>query len=284
MEVCRLFSESEIGPLRKTREVYLSDVRQHKGFAETFSTFGRITRLESSIPKIICSSRVPRKETRKLLRCRSVHEASNVPVFQFMRALFSQIGFAATIVEVNPFGMTFRIQPPIYDSPLKQKKTCYTMAEAIFRFFSKDLGLDCTVKENQCVNEGADSCDFECVFDFIAVCRISLDEHDKELVLLLAKEMSLESLIEEGYDKDKDALGFRLDTLKEYGIIDEELALTDKGREFHDFLVEKPETEEDFDPPWKDVGDISSAISAASSFAEALKETSVKKDRGNEDE
>lgn len=284
IEVCSLFSEGEIEPLKKSREIYLKDVAQFKGFAETFSTFGRIAWLESSIPTIICASRVPSRETRKLVRCRSTHEASNVPAFQFMRELFNQIGFELGILDINTFNITLRIKPPIYESPTKQQKTCYTTAEAIYRFFSKDLGLECKVEEVKCVNEGAESCDFKCTLEFISLCKIALDRQDKDLVKLIARNMSLEELLREGYYKDADELKFRLDILREYGIIDEKHGLTEKGKEFRQLLAEEAEEEEDFDPPWKDIKEISSAISAAESFAEAAKETSNQKNGGSKNE
>lgn len=284
IEVCSLFSEGEIEPLRKSREIYLKDVAQFKGFAETFSTFGRIAWLESSIPTIICASKVPTRETRKLVRCRSTHEASNVPVFQFMRELFNQIGFDLGILDIDTFNITLRIKPPIYKSPTKQNKTCYTTAEAIYRFFSKDLGLECKVEEVRCVNEGAESCDFKCTLDFIPLCKIALDKEDKDIVRLIARNISMEELLREGRYKDADELKFRLDILKEYGIIDEKLKLTEKGKEFLQFLAEEAEEEDDFEPPWKDIKEISSAVSAAESFAEAAKETTNQKNGGRKNE
>jgi len=278
MEPCSLFSQDEIEPFKKTREVCLKDISGFTGFAEIFSTFGRLSWLESSIPSIICASRVPRKETRKLLRCRNPDQASNVPVFQFMRLLFDQIGFKLVIIEINPFQIIFGIKPPIYDSPVKQKKTCFTTAEAICRFFQKDLGLKCDVDEIGCVNEGAEFCMFKCNLELVPLVKIVLDEHDKELIGLMAKNMSFDQILKEGYFKDPDELKFRLDTIKEYGIIDDALKLTERGKELIDKIGEEEE-EEDFEPPWKGVKDISSAVSLASSFAEAMKETSNQKKR-----
>ncbi len=280
METCRLFSEGEIDHFKKTRKLYLNDVSENRGFAETFSTFGRITSLESSIPKLICTSRVPARETRKLLRCRSPQEASNVPVFQFMRRLFNQIGFSLSVQDIDVFTVALRVKPPIYDSPSKQKKTCFTTAEAILRFFFKDLKLKCEVEEIECINEGAEFCIFKCTFEFLSLCRIALDEHDKRLIRLIAKNMAFEELLRDGFDKDEDALRFRLDIIKEYEIIDSQHRLSDRGREFLRFLEEVGDEEDDFEPPWKDIKDISSVVSEVSSFAEALKESSDKDDGG----
>lgn len=277
MEKCELFSPEEIETFKKTRELYLCDVVRVTGFAEAFSTFGKITELESSIPRLICASRVPARETRKLLRCRNPYEASNVPVFQFMRNLFNQIGFELSIIQIRPFMIIFRIKPPIYESPTKQKKTCYTTAEAIFRFMAKDLGLKCEVEELRCINEGELYCDFRCSLDFISVCNVALDEHDKRLLDMISKGTGPDELLKKGYDENEDALKFRLDILKDYNLIDDDLKLTEKGKEFHDFLVDNPRKEEDFKPPWEGAKDISSTTSMASSFAEALKETSTKK-------
>jgi predicted hydrocarbon binding protein len=284
MERCSLFSPEEIETFKKTREIYLNDVANIQGFAEAFSTFGRLTWLESSITKLICTSRVPTRETRKLLRCRNPDQASNVPVFQFMRSLFNQIGFEISIIDIGPRHVTFRIQPPIYESPTKQRKTCYTTAEAICRFFSKDLSLKCNVEEVDCVNEGAESCTFKCALEFIELCRVALDEQDKRLIKLISENLSVEELLEKGYDKDRDALDYRFDVLKEYDIIDNEHKLTENGKLFLDYLIKNPEEEKDFETPWEHVKNISSKVSIASSFAEALKETTDEKNLRDKNE
>jgi hypothetical protein len=277
MEKCELFSPEEIETFKKTRELYLCDVVRVTGFAEAFSTFGKITELETSIPKLICTSRVPPRETRKLLRCRDPLQASNVPVYQFMRNLFNQIGFELSVIKIMPFMIIFRIKPPIYESPTKQKKTCYTTAEAIFRFMAKDLGLKCEVEEVRCINEGELYCDFRCSLEFMSACNVALDENDKKLFDLISMGMGPDELLKEGYDENEEALKFRLEILKDYNLIDDNLKLTEKGKEFHDFLLSNPKKEEDFEPPWNRAKDITSTTSTAASFAEALKETSTKK-------
>ena len=276
MEECKLFSPDEIEPFKRTREIYLNDVSRFTGFAEAFSNFGRITWLESSITKLICTSRVPPRETRKLLRCRSPEQAVNVPVVQFMKGLFGQIGFDLKLESIKPFQIVFRVRPPIYESPVKQRKTCYTMAEAIYRFFTKDLGLDCKVFEGSCINEGAVSCDFVCVLDFLATAKAALESGEKELVRMLARGMGSDDIRSAGGFEEGE-LEFRLDVLRDYGIIDGGGGLTEKGRELNDAIADEKEV--DFEPPWSEVRDMTETISTASSFAEAIKEGSVDKDR-----
>ena len=278
MEPCRLFSEAEIEPLKKSRELYLQEVSQSKGFAETFSTFGRITWIEASIPRVICSSRVPVKETRKLLRCRSAEETSNVPVFQFMKRLFDQIGFKIELVEIGPYRVLIRVLPPIYESAVKQKKTCYTTAEAVFRFFSKDLGLKCSVEETRCVNAGASSCDFYVVLEPLTTCGAAFDMKDRLLLLLLSEKKDQGTIAQE-LGIEPASVHFRLGFLREYGAIDGRNDLTELGTALLAVLRDHPE-DEDFRPPWEEISEASDSISMASSFAEAMKDASKDRDKG----
>jgi hypothetical protein len=195
-----------------------------------------------------------------------------------MRLLFEQIGFKLTVVEINPLQILFGIKPPIYESSTIQSKTCYTTAEAICRFFTKDLGLKCQVVEIGCVNEGAEFCVFKCAFDRLEVCRIAFDEHDRDLIKMIAQDMNFDQLLEKGPVENRDELKYRLDTLKEYGVIDDHLRLTDHGKKCCEHLDEGDE-DKDFEPPWKDVKDISSAVCVASSFAEAVKETANQRNK-----
>ncbi|MDO9536837.1 MAG: hypothetical protein Q7J68_00775, partial [Thermoplasmata archaeon] len=65
---------------------------EFSSFAETIASLGSLTKLESAVATAIKSSKVPPKETRKMLKCMSVQEASNTALFQFMRDLFEKIG------------------------------------------------------------------------------------------------------------------------------------------------------------------------------------------------
>ena len=66
---------------------------EFSSFAETVASLGTLTKIESAVSAAIKSSRVPAKETRKLLKCMNVQEAGNTALFQFMKDLFDKMGF-----------------------------------------------------------------------------------------------------------------------------------------------------------------------------------------------
>ena len=74
-------------------------------------------------------------------------------------------------------------------------------------------------------------------------------------------------------DMSDEEAKYRLSVLKRYHILDENFAITEIGDTYHKYGEGMPIQEDDFPPPWKDMAEISSAISAATSFAEAFTET-----------
>ena len=64
-----------------------------------------------------------------------------------------------------------------------------------------------------------------------------------------------------------------LGVLKRFHILDENYQITEIGDTYHKYGEGIPAQEDDFPPPWRDMAEISSAISASTSFAEAFTET-----------
>ncbi|MCK5024420.1 MAG: hypothetical protein KAR56_02260 [Thermoplasmata archaeon] len=254
----------------------MEKTNEFSSFAETVASLGTLTKLESAVSAAIKNSKVPPKETRKFLKCMSIQEASNTALFQFMRQLFDKIGMGQLQLIRNDI---FRYDFAIDDSPvhklyphIRGKKTCYITAESFASFFSKDLGLPGTAEEVACKNSGDSRCEFAISLQPLAVYQLALDEDDKAII----------NGIMDGYNTTKiaDSLGmaeeetlYRMNILKKYKILDDGYNMTEIGETYQKYGEGMGGEEEDFMPPWKDMAEISNAISASTSFAEAFTET-----------
>ena len=255
------------------------DANEFSSFAETIASLGTLTKIESAISAAIKSSRVPAKETRKLLKCMSVQEAGNTALFQFMRDLFEKVGTGQLELIRNDI---FRYDFAIESSPIcklyphvKGKKTCYVTAESLSQFFSKDLGLPGTAEEIACRNAGDKRCEFAVSLQPLAVYQMALDSVDKSII---SRVMDGDKLgrIAESLEMAEEEVVFRMNILKRYKILDDDHNLTEIGETYHKYGEGMGGDEEDFQPPWKDMAIISNAISASTSFAEAFTETASK--------
>ena len=249
---------------------------EFSSFAESVASLGTLTKLESAIIAAIKNSKVPPKETRKFLKCISTQEAGNTALFQFMRQLFGKIGMGELELIRNDI---FRYDFAIEDSPVhklyphvKGKKTCYITAESLDSFFSKDLGLPGTAEETACKNAGDPRCEFAISLQPLAVYQMALDGVDKTIITSIMDGHNTEKIAESLDMAEEEAL-YRMNILKRYKILDDEYNMTEIGETYHKYGEGMGGEEEDFMPPWKDMAEISNAISASTSFAEAFTET-----------
>lgn len=248
-----------------------------QSFAEAISSLEKLTKIESKIAIALEKSRVPWKETRKLLKCMNPAQASNTSLFQFMQDLFLRMGLGKPEISgVSRFQMIFCIKDceicNIYRIQ-KSGKICFITSDALLKFFVKDLDLPCSVEETKCIMEGNDFCEFKVDLQPLGVYKIALDAIDGALIndIINSKfeisKFAEENLIEEG------AVEYRLQVLESYQIVDSEHKITDIGSTYQKFAQGLRALEEDFDPPWKSLQEITSAIAAKNSFAEAMTET-----------
>jgi hypothetical protein len=145
---------------------------------------------------------------------------------------------------------------------------------AIHRFFAEDLGLDGEVQETKCINIGNDHCEFLLELQPFHVFEIALDQTDlnilNEILHLETGSVSVEKLAEK-LNLDDDELRARFTLLQYYEVLDEKLEISQVGQTFYKFRQNNPvHTEEDFEPPWKSMAELTSTIAATQSFAEAL--------------
>ncbi|UCE38446.1 MAG: hypothetical protein JSW00_04245 [Thermoplasmata archaeon] len=248
-----------------------------QSFAEAISSLEKLTKIESKIAVAIENSRVPWKESRKLLKCMNSGQVSNTTLFQFMRELFFQVGLGKLeIFDVGRFQLTFQIKEceiiKLYPSTEKGK-ICFVTSDAILKFFVKDLDLPCTVEETKCIVDGNDCCEFKVELQPLGVYKIALDDLDSALIEeLMNSKFDMKKFAEENFLEEGE-VEYRLDVLKSYQIIDSDSHLTEIGSTYKKFAQGLRTLEEDFDPPWKSLAEITSAIAAKNSFAEAMRET-----------
>ncbi|HAR96922.1 MAG TPA: hypothetical protein DCR97_13335 [Deltaproteobacteria bacterium] len=202
---------------------------EFSSFAETIASLGTLTKLESAVSAAIKSSRVPPKETRKLLKCLSVQEAGNTALFQFMRDLFSKVGVGELeIIKNDIFRYDFAIEnsPVCKLSPhVKNKKTCYITAESLSQFFSKDLSLPGTVEETACRNAGDARCEFAVSLQPLAVYQLALDDVDKTIISNVMEGQN-RARISESLEMADDEVLFRMNILKRYKILNDDYEMT----------------------------------------------------------
>lgn len=254
----------------------MEKINEFGSFAETVAALGTLTKLESAVAAAIKNSKVPARETRKFLKCMSVEEAGNTALFQFIRELFTRVGLGQmTLIRNDIFRYDFTIE----DNPVaklypnvQNKKTCYITAEAIVEFFNKDLGLPGSCEETACVNAGNTRCEFTLSLQPLSVYQMALDASDKEIISAIIDGSTVNSIASKLDMSDEEAQ-YRLSVLKRYHILDENYTITEIGDTYHKYGEGMPSQDDDFPPPWRDMAEISGAISASTSFAEAFTET-----------
>ena len=257
----------------------MDDTNDFGSFAEAMSTLGTLNKLESAINSAIMTSKVPPKEIRKFMKCTTVEEAGSTPLFQFMKILFNKVGLGTLQLTQNDiFNYMFTIPDStasrLYPN-VKDKKVCYITAEAIQQFFEKDLGIPGNAEEIRCMNEGSQACEFSITMQPLAVYHHVLDKEDRDIIGRLLEDHDLATIAEDIGLHDEE-LKYKLEILKRYHIVDDANKVTEIGGTYHKYGRRADDEDEDFPSPWQDMSEISQAISASTSFAEAFRETNRK--------
>lgn len=236
------------------------------GFAQAISALEKLNRLESDIATILSSCKVPVKETRKFLRCTTPEQVANISLFQYMKALFMQLGVDMEVSGIELYNYRFVVSNSAISDLYSgiSGRTCHLISEAISRFFNRDLNLGCTVEEIECVNAGNQSCQFKVSVDREDYCRATLSDDEKNILRELGSSESAQRVeVYTGMTPvEKD---FHISLFKKLELVGEDGKSTELGVKCSTQL----RTEDDAETPWKDMGELSSAISSAVSFAEA---------------
>ncbi|UCD92740.1 MAG: hypothetical protein JSV43_02155 [Methanobacteriota archaeon] len=225
------------------------------GFAEAISALEKLNRLESDIATMISACRIPIKEVRKFFRCTTPDQTSNVSLFQYMKALFMQLGIDLEISGIEPYCFSFSVKDSAVSDLYSgtQGRTCDLICEAISRFFERELKLGCVVKEVRCVNAGNEFCEFEAAIDREDFCRVALGDAEREILRALMKSGSGGGVQESVPKVTYEELEFRMALLKKWDLIDDREKVTELGANCASYVVE----EDDIEPPWREMRDLS---------------------------
>ena len=249
---------------------------QAKGFAELMNSFNKLTEIESRIEAAIEKSKVPWTETRRFLKGTNLNQVLTTPLAQFLRDLFEEIGLGVLELTIkNNFKYVYHIkESPICDlfKDIEDKKVCQPTVDALYRFFSEDLGLEGDVEETMCANTGDDHCEFHMELQPFPVLEKALDKTDIDILREISncELVNLKAIID-NLELDEDEVRARLLFLQYYEILDDQYRISEVGKTFYKYRSATPIKEEEyFDPPWKTMAELTSTIAATQSFAEAL--------------
>jgi hypothetical protein len=183
-----------------------------------------------------------------------------------MKALFMQLGVDIEISQIEPYSYCFLVNNSAISDLYSDTsgRTCHLVSEAISRFFNRDLNLGCSVEEIKCVNAGDQSCEFEISVDREDYCRATLSDDERSILRELANlEGTEDSVACSGIPPEE--MEFHIATFKKLELVGEDGKSTELGIKCSSHDVK----EVDSGAPWEDMGELSSAISSAVSFAEA---------------
>jgi predicted hydrocarbon binding protein len=255
---------------------------QGSSFAELISSFSKLTQIESRITTAIEKSKVPRMETRKYLKGIDVEEISNTPLAQFITNLFNEIGLGElNLTDASHLQYRYQVKDcPICKlfSDVKDKHVCNPTVDALNRFFANDLYLITDITEIRCINAGDELCEFKVTLQPLPVYQVAFDDSDNKIIMNLDVEGKSNSptKLAKKLKMDEEEMDNRFKCLMQFQIMDSGNQLTPAGRTYRDFIIKYPPKDQErfFEPPWKSMYEITSAIAAAQSFAEAFIEIS----------
>ncbi len=249
---------------------------QARGFAEIMNNFNKLTEIESRIEAAIQNSKIPWVETRKFLKGLDLNQVLNTPLAQFIQDLFKDIGLGSLrLTQKNNYEYLFRIDDcPICSlfKDLPNKKVCRPTADAISRFFIESMGLESEVEEVKCCNSNDGYCEFKLDLQPFTLLEKTLDKTDLDILALISQEGITDiKIMADRLHVDEDEIQTRLVLLQYYETLDSNFKLTVVGKTFYDFRSGTAYVEEPyFEPPWKNMAELTSTIAATQSFAEAL--------------
>jgi hypothetical protein len=251
---------------------------QGSSFAELIASFGKLTQIESRITTAIEKSKVPWVETRKYLKGQDVNEISNTPLAQFITNLFNEIGLGKlNLNNTSYLQYVYQVKDcPICKlfSDIKGKRVCNPTVDALNRFFANDLELITEIEETKCINAGDEFCEFKVTMQPLPVYQIAFDDTDNEIIKKLEEDGKSNdpNSMAKKMNMDTEEIDYRYQCLKQFQIINDKNELTIAGKTYRDFIIQYPPNNQErfFEPPWKSMYELTSAIAAAQSFAEAF--------------
>ncbi len=213
------------------------------GLAQSMGSFGAMLKIQENISQMLPSSKIPWNETRKFLKAITIEDVKATSLYKFHMRLFQKIGLGnMQLVAFAPMHYIFAVPNcpvcGLYPA-LNNQKVCVATTDALHRFFSEDLELECTVDETECVKDGAQMCKFKVDIQPISAYQIMLDAYDN--MILAGKRPP----------KIDDAeLRHRVQLLTIYKLLDAG-KVSEMAGAYMQYASTMNVEEQIFDPPWK---------------------------------
>ena len=237
-------------------------------FAESMGAFGKMLKIQEKISDQFPKSKVPWSETRKFLKAHDINTIKSTPLYKFHMNLFKKIGLGdIQLVSYAPMHYIFAVPNcPVCNlyPALENQKVCVATTDALHRFFTEDLELECTVEEIECVKDGDKLCKFKVDLQPISAYQIMLDSYDKRILHG-----------ERPSELDEADLKQRIETLTVYKLI-ENGELTDIGDAYLQYAGNIELEEKVFEPPWKKEEELAEIASKKKTFGAAFGEMAHK--------
>ncbi len=232
------------------------------GFAQSMGAFGNMLKIQESISELLPESRVPWNESRKFLKANTIENIKSTPLYKFHRDLFKKIGLGdIQLIGYAPMHYIFGVPDcPVCNlyPALNNQKVCAATTDALYRFFTEDLELECSVEEIECTKDGGQICKFKVDLQPISAYQIMLDETDRKI-------LNGQGLT----DIDPDELNRRKEILTVYKLL-ENGQLSEIGKTYMQFAGNMPVQEKIFDPPWKAREELASIAKDKGTFGAAF--------------
>ncbi|MCD4703127.1 MAG: hypothetical protein K8R64_02305 [Methanosarcinaceae archaeon] len=237
-------------------------------FAQSMGAFGKMLEIQENISEKIPQSKVPWNETRKMLKAYSIEAIRSSSLYKFHMKLFMDIGLGnMQMVSYAPMHYIYAVPNcPVCNMypALNNQKVCVATTDALHRFFTEALELDCIVEEIECVKDGDGMCKFKVDLQPISAYQIILDENDR-LILSGRRPPNI----------DDTELRERVKVLTIYKLL-ENGKLSDIGKTYMQYAANLPIKEKIFDPPWKLAEEMAATAKKAGAFGAAFGELTTK--------
>lgn len=230
-------------------------------FAQSMGAFGALLKIQQNISERFPRAKVPWVETRKFLKAFSIDAIKSTALYNFHVKLFAEAGLGVMqLISYAPMNYVFAVpNNPVCNCypALNNQKVCVAITDALHRFFTEELELDCSVEEIECIKNGNQVCKFKVSLQPISAYQVLLDEHDKMILSGIRPPVNDNELVE------------RVRALTIYKLLDNG-RLSEIGNAYMQFAANMKKQEKIFNPPWKTQEELASIASSHNTFGSAF--------------
>ncbi len=230
-------------------------------FAQSMGAFGALLKIQQNISERFPHAKVPWSETRKFLKAFTIDAIKSTSLYNFHVKLFTDAGLGSMqLISYAPMNYIFAVpNNPVCNCypALNNQKVCVATTDALHRFFTEELELECSVEEIECIKNGNQVCRFKVALQPISAYQVLLDEHDKMILSGIRPPVDDNELVE------------RVRALTIYKLLDSG-RLSEIGNAYMQFAANIKKQEKIFDPPWKKQEELASIASTHSTFGSAF--------------